>query len=107
LSWSQWTEACIDARIEQAASEMGKVVGELLTELRRELGLLQRELTQLREQVGLERGLRDLRTEVEQARAEVPQMPKLMQKLEESQARLVGESPGPRTQSSVCEPINR
>ena len=56
--------------------------------LKRELELLRREVTQLREQVGLERGLRDLRSEVEDARAQVPKVPEIMGQFKTEQARL-------------------
>ena len=43
--------------------------------VRRALELRRREFTVLREQVGLERGLRDLRVEVAEARSEVLKFP--------------------------------
>src|SRR5262249_10980375 len=56
--------------------------------LKRENELLQREVTQLREQVGLERGLRELRNEVEEARSQVPRVPDLVSGLEKTQKHL-------------------
>jgi len=52
---------------------------------------LQREIVQLREQVGLERGLKDLRDQIATAKSEVPKVPSLVQRLEESQAKVLGE----------------
>ena len=49
--------------------------------LRRELELLRREFTVLQEQVGLERGLRDLRDEVAEARKQMPKVPAIEQRL--------------------------
>ena len=46
-----------------------------ISAVRRALELRRREFTVLREQVGLERGLRDLRVEVAEARSEVPKFP--------------------------------
>jgi len=46
-----------------------------ISAIRRALELRRREFTVLREQVGLERGLRDLRVEVAEARSEVPKFP--------------------------------
>jgi hypothetical protein len=50
-----------------------------------------REIVQLREQVALERGLKDLREQVENAKSEVPKIPLITQQMEENRARLYGE----------------
>jgi hypothetical protein len=56
--------------------------------MRRELELSKRELTVLREEVALERGLRDLRAEVEEARKAAPKFPAIARDLEAETARL-------------------
>jgi len=93
--WKQWVESHVDARLNEVGEAIIEAVfshfGPKTKELKRENELLQREVTQLREQVGLERGLKDLRSEVEQARSEVPKLPTVVQRLEEGQARLHGE----------------
>jgi hypothetical protein len=91
-AWWQW----VDARIEAALEAHGEVVGEALGDFcgpqfaaqKGELELLRREVTQLREQVGLERGLRELRSEVEEARGQVPRLPEIVGQFKTEQARL-------------------
>jgi hypothetical protein len=56
--------------------------------MRRELELSKRELTVLREEVALERGLRDLRSEVEETRRQLPKLPAIVSRLEAEQTRL-------------------
>jgi Cu/Ag efflux protein CusF len=56
--------------------------------LKRENELLQREVSQLRETVGLERSLKDLREQVEVTKNQVPRVPELVSGLKEDQADL-------------------
>jgi chromosome segregation ATPase len=59
-----------------------------LAATKRELELLKQEFVILREQVGLAEGLRSLRTEVEDARAQMPQIPATVTRLEAAQMHL-------------------
>jgi predicted RNase H-like nuclease (RuvC/YqgF family) len=52
------------------------------------LELLRRELATVRDEVAVERGLRDLRSEIEDARAQVPKLPAIAARLEAGQERL-------------------
>jgi chromosome segregation ATPase len=92
--WQQWVADRIEAHLAEFAEHAGKQTREWLDEIGHELGrkvaLLEREVVQLREQLGLARELKKLRSDVEQARAEVPKMPAIVQRLEEGQARLHG-----------------
>jgi hypothetical protein len=103
LSWWQWVdariEACLEAHNEAVGTAMGEFCGPQVAALRRQIELLEREVTQLREQVGLERGLAALREEVEEARKEVPKLPAIAERLETGQARLQRELK--RTQDRV------
>jgi chromosome segregation ATPase len=102
-SWQEWVESFVDARLEAHGEHVGEQLGHFfgpqIAALKRELEILRREVAQVREQLDGERGLRDLRTEIAQARSEVPKLPSVVQRLEESQARLVGEIA--RTKESV------
>jgi hypothetical protein len=91
LPWQEWVSDFVYACLAEFAEDTGKQTIQWLEKIWRELELLQREFTILQNEVGLERGLRDLRSEVEQARSEVPKLPAIAQRLEEGQARLVGE----------------
>jgi outer membrane murein-binding lipoprotein Lpp len=95
VPWWEWVERCVDGRLTATVEGIGQAAGELHDEalrsiatLKRELDQLRQEVTALREQVGLERGLRDLREQVDQARSEVPKVPALVAGLEKGQARL-------------------
>jgi hypothetical protein len=92
LPWWQWVderlESCLEANNEGVGVALAEYCAQEIAPLKRELELLQREVTQLREQVGLERGLRDLRTQVEVARAQVPKIPEIAARLEREQGRL-------------------
>jgi hypothetical protein len=92
LPWWQWVDDRLEARLEAHGESVGEAladyVGPQFAAMKRELELLQREVTQLREQIAVERGLRDLRTQVEVARAEVPKLPAIAAKLERGQAEL-------------------
>jgi chromosome segregation ATPase len=59
--------------------------------VKRELELTRRELKALREEVALERSLRDLRSEVEEARKQVPSFPAIAERLEADHQRLRAE----------------
>jgi hypothetical protein len=89
--WQEWVADFVYDRLKEFAEDAGKQTVQWLEELRRELELQGREIVQLREQVGFERGLRELRSEVASAKNEIPKMPAIVQRLEESHARLVGE----------------
>jgi predicted nuclease with TOPRIM domain len=95
LPWQQWVDDHVDARLNEFGEAIIEAVfshyGPKTEKLKRENELLQREVTQLRETVALERGLKDLREQVEAAKNEVPKLPAIAQKLEEGQARLLGE----------------
>ena len=69
-----------DARADAMARELAAT--------KRELELLTQEVVILREQVGLAEGLRSLRTEVEDARAQMPQIPATVTRLEAAQMHL-------------------
>ena len=69
-----------DARADAMARELAAT--------KRELELLKQEVVILREQVGLAEGLRSLRTEVEDARAQMPQIPATVTRLEAAQMHL-------------------
>jgi chromosome segregation ATPase len=69
-----------DARADAMARELAAT--------KRELELLKQEFVILREQVGLAEGLRSLRTEVEDARAQMPQIPATITRLEAAQMHL-------------------
>jgi chromosome segregation ATPase len=56
--------------------------------LKRELTLLQREFGVLRDEAKVERGLHDLRDEIAQARAQVPNVPAIAAQLEADQRAL-------------------
>jgi hypothetical protein len=88
LPWQEWVESFVDGRLLAAVDQIGKEAGELLDELRRELRLLQREIVQLREQVGLERELKELRGQIETAKNQVPKLPELVSGLKQDQTRL-------------------
>jgi hypothetical protein len=95
LPWWTWVERFVDGRLTAAAEGMGEVLGEFHDEalrqiatLKRELDQTRQELTVLREQVGLERGLAALRSEVDAARAQVPKVPAIAARLEAGQAQL-------------------
>jgi chromosome segregation ATPase len=66
-----------DARADAMARELAAT--------KRELELLKQQFVILREQVGLADGLRSLRTEVEDARAQMPQIPATVTRLEAAQ----------------------
>src|SRR5215471_12546131 len=74
LPWWQWVERHVDARLAATGEATGEVIGEFhneamreLATLRRECECLRREFAALQESVGLERGLRDLRSEVDES----------------------------------------
>jgi chromosome segregation ATPase len=69
-----------DARADAMARELAAT--------KRELELLKQQFVILREQVGLAEGLRSLRTEVEDARAQMPQIPATVTRLEAAQMHL-------------------
>ena len=100
--WWRWVEQHCDYRAEVTHAVVAQVVADVQADARevrdrdagiveRELQLMRRELDALHQQVALERGLRDLRTEVEAARAEIPKMPAIAKRLEAEQARLRSE----------------
>jgi hypothetical protein len=88
LPWQEWVESFVDDRLLAAVDQIGKEAGELLDELRRELRLLQREIVQVREQLGLARELKELRGQIETAKNQVPKLPELMSGLKQDQTRL-------------------
>jgi chromosome segregation ATPase len=89
LSWAEWVDqriaACLEPLYESVGTAMGEYVGQQVAALKRQIELLEREIVQLREQFAIERGLRDLRSEVEAARAEVPKLPAIMGRFEKEQ----------------------
>jgi chromosome segregation ATPase len=89
--WCEWIDDRLAATVEgigQAVGEMHDLALRQIATLKRELDQTRQELTVLRDQVGLERGLRDLREQVDQARAEVPKVPAIAARLEAQNARL-------------------
>jgi len=92
LSWWEWTERFVDARLEAHGESIGTVIGEFcgqqIAPLKREIELLRREVIQLREQVGLERELKELRGQIETAKNQVPKVPELVSGLKQDQTRL-------------------
>jgi chromosome segregation ATPase len=91
-SWQEWVDDHIEARLSEFGEAIMEAVfshlGPKTKELKRENELLQREVIQLRETVALERSLKDLREQVEAAKNDVPKLPAIARRLEESQARL-------------------
>ena len=84
-AWVDWIEARISANNEGVGEAIGEYCAGEIVPLKREIELLRRECECLRrefaalqESVGLERGLRDLRSEVDEARAQVPKVPEMM-----------------------------
>ena len=88
-AWVDWVDDRIQANneaiVEGIGSALGDYCGQQVAPLKREIELLRRECECLRrefaalqESVGLERGLRDLRSEVDEARAQVPKVPEMM-----------------------------
>ena len=90
-SWQEWVSDFVYARIAEFAEDAGKQTVRWLDEIRREQKLLEREVVQLREQLAIERGLASLRDEVADARAQVPKVPELVERLETQQARFKSE----------------
>jgi hypothetical protein len=91
--WNQWVSAHIRHALEQHDSDLHEAIGEaFLAERQRERREREQELASLRrelcEEIGLERGFRSPREEVEQARKEVPKLPATVSRLEAEQARL-------------------
>ena len=95
-AWWEWVTEHVGHRLrayseglsEEIGEAMAEYVGQRVGPLERELELLRREFTVLRQEVGVERGLRDLRAEVAAARKEVPKLPAIASRLEAEQARL-------------------
>lgn len=94
--WWEWVTAHVDARLAELSDVVAEAVGHIADRVReefderasaekRELELLRRELTVLREEVGLEHALKDLRSSVVKAQRAVPQVPAI-------EARLRGEA---------------
>ena len=71
-----------------ASKELHDAMARELAATKRELELLKQEFVILREQVGLAEGLRSLRTEVDDARARMPQIPATVTRLEAAQMHL-------------------
>jgi hypothetical protein len=92
LPWQEWVKSYVDANNEGVGEALAKYCEQTIAPLRRELELLQQQFTVLREQVGLERGLAALREEVNVARAAVPKVPTIVEKLEAGQKRLEREA---------------
>jgi hypothetical protein len=80
-------ETAGDARA-LASKELHDAMARELAATKRELELLKQQFVILREQVGLADGLRSLRTEVEDARAQMPQIPATVTRLEAAQMHL-------------------
>jgi chromosome segregation ATPase len=80
-------ESAGDARA-LASKERHDAMARELAATKRELELLKQEFVILREQVGLAKGLRSLRTEVEDARAQMPQIPATVSRLQAAQMHL-------------------
>jgi len=72
--WCNW----IDQRIEAMLVPDLKDIGAAFKQVCHELDTLREEFAVLKEQVGLERELASLRSEVKEARAQVPKVPELM-----------------------------
>ena len=91
-AWAAWVDdritAAIDVNNEAVGQALGEYCGQQIAPLKREIELLRREVTQLREHVELERGLKELRTVVDAARRQVPNFPKIVERLEAGQSRL-------------------
>ena len=87
-AWWQWVEEHVEARFATLSDAVGEVIGTLVKEARdeteqcvRELELLKREFGVLRDEVGVEHRLRDLRTEVIKAQRQVPKVPAIEARL--------------------------
>jgi chromosome segregation ATPase len=80
--------ACLETHSEAVGEAIGEYCGQKLAAMKGQVELLEREIAQLREQIAVERGLKALREQVDQARAEVPKVPALVEQLEAGEARL-------------------
>jgi predicted nucleic acid-binding Zn-ribbon protein len=91
-SWAEWVDGRITAAIAAAGEGVGEAIGDLydpqFAALKRELEVLRREVVQLREQVGLERELKELKDQVETAKNGMPRLPEIVGQFKSEQARL-------------------
>jgi chromosome segregation ATPase len=91
---------------------VGEVLGTLRADARdevdvvkRDLEIMRREFAALREEVKLERSLRDLRAEVEEAQQQLPKFPAIASRLEAEQSRLREELDATRTRMRANQSI--
>jgi chromosome segregation ATPase len=91
IPWWEWVQQHCDYRMDMMREAVAHVIGQTRREvdgLKRELTLLQREFGVLRDEAKVERGLHDLRDEIAQARAQVPNVPAIAAQLEADQRAL-------------------
>jgi hypothetical protein len=101
--WWEWVDARMEHRLAAYSREIEQAVGQVIGEVRaqmrercdrevgfvkRDLELTRRELAVLRHEVGVERGLRDLRRQVVAAQKAVPNVPAIEARLDEENKRL-------------------
>lgn len=85
-SWWQWTQEHVAFHVEVIQEAMGRVVAHERRAFREEIGLLKRELTVLKEEVAVERGLKSLQTQIDDAKADTPRLPDIEARVEAAQA---------------------
>jgi hypothetical protein len=86
MQWWEWVDDRIENRLSDVYKDTGTALGKMIERVRDELEqqtsagkreheLLRRELTVLRDEVGVERELKDLRSQVAKAQRAVPKLP--------------------------------
>jgi len=80
--WQTWVHEFVFAQLVKWGNSIGEIIGDEVGSncqpIRRELASLRREFDAIRDEVAILRGLRDLRSEVEEARAQVPKVSEIM-----------------------------
>lgn len=88
--WQRWTLAEIEYAVDTLRDATGMVLGQKSREVRDALGaevdLLRRQLAQLRAEFDADRGIKHLHEEIAAARADVPQIPAIEERVAAEQA---------------------